>query len=334
MNREEFLKGRRTGIGGSDVAAILGLSKYRTALQVYQEKVGDLVSDDSDKMDQRRRAGQVFQRAIIETYCEDTGSEIVAYEPELVRHPEYPFLIANLDAVVKNAEGDEWNVDAKNVHWKLVRDWGEEGSDRLPDDAFYQGHHYDFVTGRFKTDFAVLMGGEFPPRQYTVAADRDEAGNVHHELYELLLDDLIRFWHHVKTQNPPPPDFAHKTTVELMKRMYPEVDVRKEITISAPCAELAERYWLLGQIEKAAGDRRDAIKAELLFALGDAAVAKIEGSPIVLKRTPIPGGAVVSFVKKSSVRFDAKFPKHHVHEFSIADAPQLLGATQLEVVNG
>jgi putative phage-type endonuclease len=279
IDRAEWLAQRRTGIGGSDVAPILGLSKWRTAFEVYQEKVGELAVDHKAD-DVRVRAGNRMQRPILDDYCETEGAKIVQYEPEVVRHPELPFLM-NLDAVVANEFGDEWNADAKNVHWRVAEQWGEEESDDLPDDAFYQGHHYNFLspTIRHKTDFAVLVGGEWPVRKYTVPRDD--------EFYGMLVDKLLEFWWHVENLTPPPPDFAHATTTELMRRLYPDVDPNREIELDPKYHGLAERYYSLGRIESRAKKLRDLMKGELLFAMGDAAIATIRDSAFYFRRSHV-----------------------------------------------
>ena len=40
MSRDEWLKERTKGIGGSDVSTILGLNPYKTPLQLWEEKTG------------------------------------------------------------------------------------------------------------------------------------------------------------------------------------------------------------------------------------------------------------------------------------------------------
>jgi putative phage-type endonuclease len=279
-DRAQWLEERRTGIGGSDIAPILGLSKYRTALEVYKEKIGELSPDEEANAD-RKRLGHRLQLPIIEEYCEAQSARIVEYEPPMIRHPDLPFLIGNLDAVVQNEFADEWNVDAKSVHFRLADHWGESGTDDIPDDAFYQGHAYNFLSPktRHKTDFAVLVGGEWPPRVYSVPRDD--------EFVALLIPTLEKFWWHVTNREEVPPDFAHETTLELMKRLYPEVDPAKTLELPENFHGLAERYYALGKVQSIAKDRRDLMQGELLFSMGDAAVATIKNSPFYLARTHV-----------------------------------------------
>ena len=54
-NREQFLLDRKQGIGGSDVAAIMGLSPWKSALGVYLDKVSDFTDEDNDNLKRGRK---------------------------------------------------------------------------------------------------------------------------------------------------------------------------------------------------------------------------------------------------------------------------------------
>lgn len=310
-DRAAFLRSRKAGIGGSDVAAILGMSRWRTGLEVYLDKIGE--SPDTKASD-RQELGMIMEEPILQKYAEMQGVEIISRN-ELVVHPELKFLLANLDARVKDAN-DSWVVDAKNVHWKAAAAWGEDGTDVVPDDIFWQMHHYCYVVGSHRADVAAVIGSDWPPRIYSVFGDT--------ELFELVVDRLADFWHFVESRTPPPPDFAHATTVELMKQMYPDVDPEKEVSLPASYLELLERYYTLGQIETAAKKRRDQAKGELLFALEGAAKGRIDGTDIVLTRSLIKESLVPAYTRDSYVKLGTKFPKNYVHQFGVANAPKLI----------
>jgi phage-type endonuclease len=68
ISHEQWLKARQTGIGGSDVAPILGISKWTTPLDVYNEKVADTPTEkDSDPMEWGRRLEPVIRQAYAES---------------------------------------------------------------------------------------------------------------------------------------------------------------------------------------------------------------------------------------------------------------------------
>jgi putative phage-type endonuclease len=188
--RQDWLEARRTGIGGSDVAAILGLSKWKTPLQVYQEKRGELPPQDDNAA---MRWGRYLEPVVRQAYADETGRE-VRLPTELIRHPVYEHMIANLDGVAGGATEPMRIFEAKTA--RSADGWGEPGSDQVPQAYLLQVQHYMEVTGVAVADVAVLIGGsDF--RLYEVPADR--------ELQEMLIDAEADFWSRVQRAEPPEP---------------------------------------------------------------------------------------------------------------------------------
>lgn len=187
-DREAWLAQRSTGIGGSDVAAVLGLSKWRTPLQVYQEKRGELgPSPDNEAM----RWGRYLEPAVRQAYADQTGNEVMI-PAAMLRHPRHDFMVANIDGFVQDRAGRIF--EAKTA--RTAEGWGEPGSDQIPQAYLLQVQHYMEVTALPVADVAVLIGGaDF--RVYTVEAD--------HELQEMLIDAEAEFWQRVQRGDPPEP---------------------------------------------------------------------------------------------------------------------------------
>lgn len=190
MNREQWLAQRRTGIGGSDVAAILGLSRYATPLSVYQEKRGEIEPQaDNDAM----RWGRYLEPVVRQAYADETGNEVRVID-QIVRHPIYEHMIANLDGFVIPEAGPRRVFEAKTA--RTADGWGEPGSDQIPQPYLLQVQHYMAVTGFIVADVAVLIGGsDF--RLYEVPEDR--------ELQEMLVGAEHDFWQRVQRGDPPEP---------------------------------------------------------------------------------------------------------------------------------
>lgn len=184
--REDWLMARRSGIGGSDVAAILGLSKWKTPYSVWQDKVGQGVEiEDNAPM----KWGRALEPVIRQEYAEATG-RVVLQPTDMLRHPKYEFMLANLDGMTE----DRRVVEIKTA--RSAQGWGEPGSDQVPQDYMFQVQHYMAVTGFEVADVAVLIGGsDF--RLYEVPADA--------ELQEMMIDAESRFWQLVITNTPPEP---------------------------------------------------------------------------------------------------------------------------------
>lgn len=124
--REHWLEQRRKHITGTDLAKILGVSRFGGPMDVYLDKRG--LAQDSDS--QAKRAGRHFERAILTMYADEMGEPIEFARPyELIECPAFPLLAVSLDA--RRAQGDRRPVDAKNVRVKGP-DWGEPGTDQFP----------------------------------------------------------------------------------------------------------------------------------------------------------------------------------------------------------
>ncbi len=83
---------RRLGLGGSDVAAILGLSRYASPIDIYNDKVGELAEDIGNDATNR---GNLLEPIIIKKYQDYSGCE-VEEKLNTFTHLTYPFLKANI----------------------------------------------------------------------------------------------------------------------------------------------------------------------------------------------------------------------------------------------
>jgi putative phage-type endonuclease len=233
--RDDWLKARSTGIGGSDVAAILGLSKWKTPLTVYMEKRGELAPQpDNDAM----RWGRYLEPVVRQAYADETGREVRLPE-QLVRHPRHDFMIANVDGFTE----DRRIFEAKTA--RTADGWGEPGSDQVPQPYLLQVQHYMEVTGFDVADVAVLIGGsDF--RLYEVPAD--------HELQEMLVDAEAEFWKQVQSGEPPEPvtyadviaRWGRASRADLV--MADDETIRalnqlRELKVQREHLEIAEEQW-------------------------------------------------------------------------------------------
>lgn len=243
MDRAEFLAARRRGIGGSDVAPILGLSKWRTPLDVYISKVSDALDDEETES---MRWGNLLEGVIRDEYARRTG--YVVERPPMLTHPEHSFIIANLDGMTECG---------RVVEIKTARDgagWGEEGSDEVPDAYALQVQHYMLVTGAEVADVAVLIGGsEF--RVYTIEADT--------ELHEALIEVESEFWGRVQRRDPPEPRTYAEAAQRFARATGGEVEAGEDLA-----SDVAHIAVLRAQI-KALEAEESKIKASIACALGD-----------------------------------------------------------------
>lgn len=183
---------RVNGIGGSEAAAVLGMSPWKTPYQVYCDKVG--LSGEQEQ-NPAMEWGSRLEPVIRQKYADETGRTVrwpVGDEYGHMRSGEYPFMLATLDGI---ADDDP----PRGLEIKTARypgDWGEEGTDEVPQPYVIQCQHYMVVSGLPVFDIALLIGGsDF--RIYEVPADQ--------ELQDLLIEREADFWRMVEERTPPEP---------------------------------------------------------------------------------------------------------------------------------
>lgn len=133
--------------------------------------------------------GRVLEPVIKQEYAEATGRTVLQ-PADMLRHAQHGFMVANLDGFTE----DRRIVEIKTA--RTDRDWGEPGSDQVPQEYLLQVQHYMIVTGFQVADVAVLIGGsDF--RLYEVPADR--------ELQDMMIAAEADFWRRVQAGDPPEP---------------------------------------------------------------------------------------------------------------------------------
>lgn len=179
---------RKKGIGGTDIAAILGFSQYKTPLDVYEEKLGIAPEQQENKF---MRVGQMMEKGLIDLYEKDMNCQIVSCDT--LYHSKYPFLLANIDGKVSNT-----NILLECKTAFKTKSWGNPGSDHIPEPYLFQVAHYANITNADKVDIAVLF-----------IESRDFAIYTYHrnaDLERAIESRAITFWNdYVLKHTPPPP---------------------------------------------------------------------------------------------------------------------------------
>jgi predicted phage-related endonuclease len=191
---------RRTYIGGSDIAALLGLDPYgKTPLSVYMAKIGEasgIMDPEKKKFLERRKR---WEGPIVEMLREEFDGEIVAINQRYVDE-EYPFLAAEIDFEWRDADGSIQNGEIKTVSpfaFNEKSGWGDAGTDQIPVHYHAQVMHGLGVKRR-RTCIVCAMAGLDTMVFYRV--DRDD------ETIAGMRDVAVTFWRdHVEALVPPQP---------------------------------------------------------------------------------------------------------------------------------
>lgn len=196
-DRERWLRERKTGIGGSEIAAIFNKHPYLTPRQLWERKTGRAGEQDVTPFMER---GRVLEPVAAELYAEKTGRKV--RRMALRRHPEHPFLLASVDRQIIAGTGkDEWLTDEtaacelKVLGWRSFARIRKEG---LPEYIVLQGEMESLVTGYPFTSFGILHPDSWRFLPFDVEAD---AG-----LQEMIINEAGEWWEQFVVQDVPPPE--------------------------------------------------------------------------------------------------------------------------------
>ena len=263
-------------IGASDAAALLGVSRYKTRRQLYEELAGDVDRDDISN-NIRVRVGTAVEELIIDMHDEmlDLTTQ---RDPPTVRLEAHPWVTVHLDGVTQSGEYLA-NVEAKKVGLNMAKWWGENGTDQIDPEYLPQVHMQMWAADCERTHVAALIGDD-DFRIYFIGRDPD-------------MDQLISqvgdwFWSQVQDRDPPPIDYDHITTLPLLKKMYPGTNGE---TIHLP--DEIEHWDAVSQEASAKiklyQSTVDCAKAHILELMQESAIGKMDnGYEFVRQQIEVP----------------------------------------------
>lgn len=276
---DQFHAERRTGLGGSDLGAILGLNPWRTPFQVWEEKTGRAEPFEGNL---QTRFGTYAEEFVAREYSELTGRRVQRYTG-MLRHPEAP-LIGHVDRLVipygakiaahRSEIRTDLGLECKTAHALAASrgdEWGEDRTDQVPSSYLIQSAAYMALTGCSRWDLACLFGNsDF--RIYHLARDL--------ELEAMLIDEASRWWRdHIETDTPPDPS----SEAEARQR-WASHQPGKVLDLDADTADLLREYAAAKAREKALEGEIRAIRDQLIPALADADAVAYAGATLATYR--------------------------------------------------
>ena len=175
---------RRTFIGGSDIAGVMGLSRWQTPLQVWAEKVGKL---DPPEDNEYMEMGRELEETVARMFTKRTGKK-VRRTPKSYVHPDYDYMSCQVDRLV---EGTDELLECKTTSAYKEEEWQE---DEIPMEYILQVMWQLGITGRKLGHIAVIIGGnKFVYKE--IPFDK--------ELWEDMVSKAKTFWGLVKRNQEP-----------------------------------------------------------------------------------------------------------------------------------
>ncbi|EAE8028162.1 hypothetical protein BM966_15835 [Listeria monocytogenes] len=223
MGRLQWLLTRRQGIGGSDAGIIMGLNKYKTAFELWLDKTGQVLPDES--AGEAAYWGNQMEEVVAKEFEKRTGKK-VRRSNMMYQHPEHDFMLANVDRFIV---GEDALLECKTASAYLAKEWE---ADEVPATYLVQIQHYLAVTGKSKAYVAVLIGGN---KFIWKEIERDE------ELINQIIAFELDFWEtNVKGHVAPALDGSSAAEKYLKDRFAKSED--KQVMLSKKYNEfLAER---------------------------------------------------------------------------------------------
>ena len=203
-SREEWLKARQNqGIGGSEAGCILGKNKYKTNIDLWQEKTGRKEQPDLSN-NSAVQFGKFAEPLLRELFKQDYPDYVVDYhEFDLYVNDKYPFIFATLDGEITTADGKRGILEIKTTTIQNKLQW-DDWDNKIPDSYYVQILHQLAATG---WDFAILkayiryyVDGEV---RVTIRHYRINREDVQADIDYLIEQESI-FWRQVQNNEQPP----------------------------------------------------------------------------------------------------------------------------------
>lgn len=274
LSEEEWLELRDTGVGGSEIAGILGHSPWDSPYTVWARKRHEMPPlQESAPM----RWGKALEQAIATQWSIDSGIE--SWQPDpitIYRSLECPIALSSPDRLTKDLDG--W-VEIKNVGLWRAEEW-DHG---VPLPYWCQAQFQLAVSGLPVCHVAALVGGQ-DLRWRRVEADP--------EWQAMAFEVAESFWHLVKSGTPPDPDASDATRKALQER-YAE-KVPDAVEGGADLAIAVAAYLDGAELEKQARSAKTLAQNRIQLILAEHETGLVEGVPFVSIKTQHRSGYVVA----------------------------------------
>lgn len=252
---KEQLEVRKKGIGASEAASVLGMNPYRTPLEVWMQKKGLVETVETPAM----RLGTRLEPVIAEMYQEVTGKRLYKSDTLYYRNR---ILYATPDRLI--TEGTRlmptMGLEIKTANARMAENWGEEGTDEIPQHYLIQCILCMAVTNLSEWDVAALIGGQ-DFRIYNIQRDV--------ELENSIIERLLEWWDKYMVHNQEPDIDSSQSCADYLVSKYPR-NLKPLKEADADTEQLIQRLNEVRYSLKSFEEQEEAIKNLLKNYIGDA----------------------------------------------------------------
>ncbi len=249
-SKDEWIKARMKGIGGSDAGAICGLNPYKSRLALYLEKIGETKPVQENEM---MYWGNVLEDIVAKEFERRSGLKVEKSDV-ILKSATHSFMIANVDRLIV---GIDEGLECKTANAYVKEQWL---NGKVPDSYMAQIQHYMAVTGYKAWWIAVLIGGNDFRYQ---RVERDQ------EFIDMLIQLESDFWiNHVQAGVMPEADGTESST-KIINEMFPSADIGSETILNNNVDELIQDYFEYDELAKRYSDLKDETANKIKMQLGD-----------------------------------------------------------------
>lgn len=287
LTEQQWLEARDRGIGGSDLSALLGENKYKSAITLYGEKTGIVEREKVDNP--ATRWGKRLEAPIADHFAEEENIAVVNW-PVMLTLREKPWMRANIDRLI--VEPSDQFPAGKVTEWRSLvpptgiialaevkttgiashgaaHQWDDGG---IPKSYELQCYQYGLISGVRD----IFLVGLIPPHGLEIRKiqwDDDYA--------DFIIKTEEQFWtRHVLARVAPEPDGSESSEAAL-KLLYPKAKTEKEFEGGADLDILWHDYQKAKAIFDDAEKDKKEKRNKIVALIGDASYGTVWGNKIL-----------------------------------------------------
>jgi putative phage-type endonuclease len=287
----DWLKIRKTGIGGSEVAALFGKSHYASPLSIYMDKLSDEINEEeSDFIEWGKTLEPIIRDKFPAKFKKATNIDIAVEEfPFMMQSKDNPYMLANIDGLVSPANDYEFNIQIGDGEWEryfipaglvggmeiktgsgfTMKNWKENS---LPDGYFLQTQHYMAVTG-LPYFFVVALIDKTLLWRFV---PRDD------EIIAIIKARVNQFWTENVLAKDPPAPIGSGVDTDVLKSLYPQELKDKSLDLSHMAGKRIRYKEIAEEIDNLKTEQ-DTIKQEFMVLMKDAEIAFVGDKKVTWK---------------------------------------------------
>lgn len=206
-DRDAWLSGRSSRLTASNIAAALGISPYKSRLELYAEIIGAVQPDNLDEVE-RVRWGTLLQPLVTQEFARKTGRRVADWPQDTIAvSGYYDWLACTPDATQLRGDNEVGVLEIKTTGERLAKDWKDEP----PLHVQIQAHIQAWILGASFGTCACLVGGQ---KLVWHDFDRNDA------FVDAALPKLEQFWQMVQSRTMPEPD-SSDSTARVIAKLFP-----------------------------------------------------------------------------------------------------------------